>query len=112
MTTFEPGAKLVFTHGLLRSPFSTAFLATRPAPIITDGLDVLVQLVIAAIATAPCESSMAWFWILTSALACAAMGAVPALDFFSRKVFSEFCQAVLACFREILSCGLVGPASE
>ena len=53
MTTFEPGARLVFTHGLRVSPRSTAFFATRPAPIITLGFDVFVQLVIAAITTAP-----------------------------------------------------------
>src|SRR5919201_5098284 len=35
VTTFDPGARLLFTHGLLVSPFSTAFFATRPAPIIT-----------------------------------------------------------------------------
>ena len=31
------------THGLRVSPFSTAFFASSAAPIITDGLDVLVQ---------------------------------------------------------------------
>ncbi len=35
------------------TPRSRAFLATNPAPIITNGFDVLVQEVIAAIATAP-----------------------------------------------------------
>ena len=53
MTTREPGARLVLTQGRLRSPFATAFLASRPAPIITDGFEVLVQLVMAAITTAP-----------------------------------------------------------
>src|ERR1041385_6295363 len=53
VTTFEPGARLLFTHGLRVSPFSTAFFASRPAPIITLGFDVLVQLVIAAMTTAP-----------------------------------------------------------
>src|SRR5579863_9442925 len=53
VTTFDPGARLVFTQGLLLSPFSTAFLASSPAPTITDGFDVFVQLVIAAITTAP-----------------------------------------------------------
>src|SRR3954470_6690983 len=53
VTTFEPGARLVFTHGLRVRPRSTAFLASSPAPIITLGLDVLVQLVIAATTTAP-----------------------------------------------------------
>ncbi|SKZ85471.1 Uncharacterised protein [Mycobacteroides abscessus subsp. abscessus] len=32
---------------------STAFLASRPAPSMTDGFDVLVQLVIDAIVTMP-----------------------------------------------------------
>ena len=53
MTTFEPGARLALTQGLVRSPRSTAFLASRPAATITDGFDVLVQLVIAAITTEP-----------------------------------------------------------
>ena len=55
MTTFEPGARLVFTHGFRVRPFSTAFFATSPAPIITLGFDVLVQLVIAAMTTEPCS---------------------------------------------------------
>src|SRR6185295_6284786 len=53
VTTFEPGARLVLTHGRRCSPRSTAFLATSPAPIITLGFDVFVQLVIAAITTEP-----------------------------------------------------------
>jgi hypothetical protein len=43
VTTFEPGASDVFTHGLRVRPRSTAFLASRPAPIITDGFEVLVH---------------------------------------------------------------------
>jgi hypothetical protein len=53
VTTFEPGARLVFTHGWRLSPRSNAFFASSPAPIITLGFEVLVQLVIAAITTAP-----------------------------------------------------------
>src|ERR1700733_2337631 len=53
MTTLEPGASVVFPHGLRSSPASTAFLATRAAPIMTDGLDVFVHDVIAAITTDP-----------------------------------------------------------
>ena len=53
MTTVEPGANEVFTQGIRSSPRSTACLASRPAPIITEGLEVLVQLVIAAITTRP-----------------------------------------------------------
>jgi hypothetical protein len=56
VTTFEPGASEVFTHGLRPSPAATAFLASSPAPSITDGFEVFVQLVIAAITTAPWSS--------------------------------------------------------
>ena len=51
MTTSDPGASDVFTHGGTVSPRSTAFFASSPAPIITDGLDVFVHDVIAAITT-------------------------------------------------------------
>ena len=57
MTTFEPGASDDFTHGFRVRPRSTALRASRPAPIITDGFDVFVQEVIAAITTEPCSSA-------------------------------------------------------
>src|SRR6266498_3396569 len=57
MTTLEPGASEVLTHGLDWSPRSAAFLASSPAAIITEGLEVLVQLVIAAITTCPWSRS-------------------------------------------------------
>ena len=57
MTTREPGAREVFTHGFRASPRSAAFLASSAAAIITSGLEVLVQEVIAAITTAPWSSS-------------------------------------------------------
>ena len=41
------------TQGFVVRPRSTAFLASRAAPTMTEGLDVLVQLVIEAITTAP-----------------------------------------------------------
>ena len=53
MTTLDPGASVVFTHGLRSRPLSTAFFASSAAPSMTDGLDVLVHEVIAAMATAP-----------------------------------------------------------
>ena len=53
VTTREPGARLALTQGLVARPFSTAFLASSPAATITEGFDVLVQLVIAAITTEP-----------------------------------------------------------
>src|SRR5512144_2361829 len=57
MTTFEPGARVVFTHGRRVSPRSTAFFASNPAPTITNGLDVFVHEVMAAMTTAPWSSS-------------------------------------------------------
>src|SRR5262249_32819332 len=52
-TTWLPGASEVFTHGLAFRPFAAALRASRPAPIRTLGLEVLVQEVIAAITTSP-----------------------------------------------------------
>ena len=57
MTASEPGASEVFTQGWLVRPSARALRASRPAPISTLGLEVLVQLVIAAIITAPSFSS-------------------------------------------------------
>src|SRR5258705_11267793 len=56
VTTSDPGARLVLTHGFDFSPRRAAFRARRPAPIITLGFDVFVQLVIASTTTAPCSS--------------------------------------------------------
>ncbi len=49
----EPGASEVLMCGRTLSPASTAFLASRPAASSTLGLEVLVQLVMAAISTSP-----------------------------------------------------------
>ena len=57
MTTFEPGASDVLTHGLLVSPRATALRASSPAASMTDGFEVFVQLVIAAITTWPLSSA-------------------------------------------------------
>src|ERR1700730_15595478 len=53
MTTLEPGASEVFTHGLRLRPLSTAFLASSAAPTMTEGVDVFVQGGIAALAREP-----------------------------------------------------------
>src|SRR5438876_296429 len=90
MTTFEPGARLVFTHGLDFSPRSTAFFARSPAAISTEGFEVLVQLVIAAMTTLP---SWIWFDFL---------GGAPST---SRKFF-------FTSGRLIRSCGRFGPARD
>src|ERR1700741_2119982 len=55
VTTFEPGARLVLTHGLDDRPWATAFLASRPASSIPLGFEVLLQPVIAAMTTEPCR---------------------------------------------------------
>src|SRR6202023_3995276 len=52
-TTWEPGASDVLTHGFTERPLATALRASRPAPTITVGFEVLVQEVIAAITTSP-----------------------------------------------------------
>ncbi|MNZ91580.1 hypothetical protein D3C78_1105690 [compost metagenome] len=52
-TTCDPGASEVFTHGLDFSPLATALRARRPAAMRTEGLEVFVQEVMAAIATSP-----------------------------------------------------------
>src|SRR5665213_3963278 len=52
-TTCEPGASEVFTHGFTVRPLAAALRASRPAPIMTLGFEVLVHDVIAAITTSP-----------------------------------------------------------
>ena len=52
-TTWLPGASEVLTHGFCFRPSRLALRASRPAPISTDGFDVLVHDVIAAMATSP-----------------------------------------------------------
>ncbi|MNN28011.1 hypothetical protein D3C81_1415660 [compost metagenome] len=52
-TALEPGASDDLTHGLRARPSLLALRASRPAAITLRGLLVLVQLVIAAMITAP-----------------------------------------------------------
>ena len=53
LATLEPGAKDDLTQGFRVKPNSFAFFASSPAATVFRGLEVLVQLVIAAIITAP-----------------------------------------------------------
>ena len=53
LTVLEPGASEVFTHGLRVRPSLLALRAIKPAATMLRGLDVLVQLVMAAMITAP-----------------------------------------------------------
>src|SRR3954447_20404065 len=57
VTTCDPGASEVFTQGFGFSPLACALRATSPAATSTDGFDVFVQEVIAAITTSPWVSS-------------------------------------------------------
>ncbi|MNC19397.1 hypothetical protein D3C75_673280 [compost metagenome] len=52
-TVLEPGARDDLTHGLRVRPSLLALRASRPAAITLRGLLVLVQLVMAAMITAP-----------------------------------------------------------
>src|SRR6218665_2477430 len=54
----EPGASEVLICGCTTSPAATAFLASSPAASNTPGLEVLVQLVMAAISTSPLPTVM------------------------------------------------------
>jgi len=54
------GATLVLAHDLVRKRRARAIRAAKPAPIITAGLAVVVQQVIAAITTEPSLSSYSW----------------------------------------------------
>src|ERR1700733_619751 len=98
MTTFEPGASEVFTQGWMERPFSTARLATNPAATKTEGLEVLVQLVMAAMTTAP--SCMVSLWLLTESSA--DLGSAP----------SEVRKFCFTSGRLMRSCGRLGPARE
>src|SRR5437870_7832726 len=102
VTTLDPGAKLVFTQGFLVRPFSAAFLANNPAPISTEGLEVLVQLVMAAITTEPCPS-----WNLSPFICTATVLAASPL-FISEGIASL--NAFLLSVSGTRSCGLRGPA--
>src|ERR1700755_1213438 len=53
VTTWEPGAREVLTQGFGFRPLAWALRATRPAATRTEGLEVLVQEVMAAITTSP-----------------------------------------------------------
>src|ERR1700733_10842300 len=107
MTTREPGARDVLTQGLEGSPRATAFGANRPAATMTSGLDVLVQLVMAA--TTTCPSSMtASIRLLVAAArsACRRAGADRS------SLPSDRRNVAGASVRVTKSCGRDGPANE
>lgn len=60
VTTPEPGDKLVLMWGEIVIPFSTAFLASKPAATKASGLEVLVHEVMAARTIEPCLRVIYW----------------------------------------------------
>src|ERR1039457_1965052 len=127
MTTLEPGASEVLTQGLRFSPRSTAFLASSAAPTMTEGLDVLVQEVIAAITTLPWSTEV---WVPSSSVTRAGRdalvpspeatgseaGNVPSRSLSRLESETEFGRAsqkaVLSSASAIRSCGRFGPAID
>ena len=104
MTTFEPGASVVFTHGLLCKPFSTAFFASNPAPIMTLGFEVLVHEVMEAMTTEP--------FVTLPDRALTVTGTGDCALFSERYVGTLFANALFASLSETRSCGRFGPAIE
>src|SRR3954453_5054944 len=118
----EPGARLVFTHGLTLSPRVTALRASNPAPIITLGFDVFVQLVIAATTTEPWSRPSRPGATVSGATATAAgwdagelfsphFAGTTFAGFASLSIASSACWNLYsASLSETLSCGRFGPA--
>src|SRR4051812_22395566 len=111
MTTLEPGASDAFTHGRVVSPRATAFCASRPAATSTDGFDVFVQLVMAAITTEPWRSSEPIGSVAAGAEATSAAVAAP-LAFGLISDGSAASNDFLASNRRTRSCGRLGPATD
>src|SRR5262245_29914057 len=136
VTASEPGARLVLTHGLVCRPHSAAFFASKPAASMTDGFEVFVQLVMAAITTEPCDTwCISWLRVMATrggrtcdaVAACAAPTAAwaPPSAVKRATAFSGGFGAVLRCkfgsdvakfsftwLSGTRSCGRVGPASD
>src|SRR4029078_1823914 len=128
-TTCEPGASEVFTHGWTGRPLARALRASRPAPIITLGFEVLVQDVIAAITTSPWPRSWLRPWtekrLGEPALAnfvCSAGVAIegcnsntslrPPSPALLTSFTIEVAKPFLTSLRAMRSCGRLGPASD
>src|SRR5215470_3113901 len=102
-TTWEPGASDVLTHGFTLSPLATALRASRPAPTMTDGFDVLVHDVMAAITTSPWPRS----WVRPSTGT-----RFPASADLPNSWFSATAKPAFTSLRGTRSCGRFGPASD
>ena len=101
ITAGEPGAKEVLTQAGGAIPRLTALRATKPAAIMTSGLEVFVHEVMAAITTAPVG--------MTPGTLSTKVGPKPscAMDWVKRELKSK---ATLGNGKR--SCGRLGPASE
>ncbi len=90
-TAREPGASELFTQGLRTRPARLALRASRPAAITLRGLEVLVQLVMAAMITAPSGNRPSASWARAAAR-------FPAMPLAARSAVA------------IRACGFDGPA--
>ncbi len=106
VTTFDPGARLVFTHERRVSPFSTAFFARIPAAMRTLGFDVLVQLVMAAMTTEPCFTSTSLPSMVAVTFASRALG----FGSLGSVLSSHASKLAFDSVSFTRSCGRVGPA--
>src|ERR1700688_5041081 len=102
-TTCDPGASEVLTQGLTVNPLAAALRASRPAPIMTLGFEVLVQDVMAAITTSPWPRSC---WRPSTGEHLAISLPLP------NSLSSEVAKLCLRSLRATRSCGRLGPASE
>ena len=98
-----PGRQRRLDPRLAGEARSTAFFASRPAPIITDGFEVFVQEVIAAMTTAPCP-------IVTCSPSISKLDG--ALGFRGVRRQRSSRKASRASERITRSCGRFGPASD
>ncbi len=95
-------------YGLIFIPFYTAFLATKPAPIIASGFDVFVHDVIAARTTEPCFRLCYWPLNLNAWDMFTFYGATP--NPLNPTLFGTHeVKSFLTSDNGTLSCGLLGP---
>ena len=109
MTTREPGASEHFTFGFTVRPFSTAFLATRPAATITEGFEVFVQEVIAAITT---EAWLSERPVAPTGAEAARSAAALPKPFLSFGAVKSVLKDSLIFGRSMRSCGRFGPETQ
>ena len=113
MTTREPGASEVFTARFTVRPRSTAFFASSPAASMTEGLLVLVQLVIAAMSTLPClmSTSVAGRMPFSVTMACAPSAPFLPKPFSVTGLSSAARNFAFNSGSAMRSCGRFGPAT-